>query len=362
MIVLLRSTDGNPDSRFEKYVYFLEKYNIPYKTFCWDRFGKKTDSKKNIYFKEKAQYGEGVRNILKLVLFNWFLLTQMIKCRKQYNIIHACDFDTIFPAIFMKIIFGKKVIYDIFDWYIDSRGLSNCFVKGCLLLCEYVNIKCSDIVIVCEEERIKQIRYSPKKIWVLPNIPYFDNQTFGPSKNKNLTLSYVGILGESRGLDKLVQYAKNHSSVNLDIAGFGPLEILLADIKNYPNIKYYGTVKYAEGLKIMSKSDLICALYEKSNVNHIFAAPNKYYEGLYLGKPIITTKGTLVGDKTEKYLTGFAIGEAYKDLETLLDNLNIDRIWECSIYAKKVWNEKYMNYIPHFMQNIYLSYIYSFYK
>lgn len=359
MIVLLRSTDGNPDSRFEKYVNFLNKEGIPYKTFCWDRLGKKEDTINHLYYKKKAKYGEGLKNILGLFLFNIFLLKQLLKYRKGYRIIHACDFDTIFPAIFMKFFFFKKVIYDIFDWYIDSRCISNSIAKACIYTLEYINIKCSDIVIVCEPERIKQIKYTPKKIWVLPNIPYFENLTFESSENKTLTLSYVGILGEDRGLDKLIKYAKEHCNVSLNIAGFGPLESLLKDIGNYPKIKYYGTVKYAEGLKIMSKSDLICALYETTNANHIFAAPNKYYEGLYLGKPIITTKGTLVGYKTEKYQTGFSIGETYADLEVFLDSLKVNKILECSIQASKIWKEKYEDYIPNFMQNTYSKYIRS---
>lgn len=44
MIVLLRSTDGNPDSRLEKYVNALEFANCPYLEFCWDRKGKFEDT------------------------------------------------------------------------------------------------------------------------------------------------------------------------------------------------------------------------------------------------------------------------------------------------------------------------------
>lgn len=59
----------------------------------------------------------------------------------------------------------------------------------------------------------------------------------------------------------------------------------------------------------MARSDIIAALYEKVVLNNEYAAPNKYFEGLYLRKPILTTRGTLVGNHTEEFKTGFVIGE-----------------------------------------------------
>ncbi|MEA4822326.1 MAG: hypothetical protein VB122_08910, partial [Erysipelotrichales bacterium] len=265
----------------------------------------KKESETSFYFKKRAKYGRRFGNIFNLVKFNWFILKKLITIRNDYNVIHACDFDTILPSIFMRIFFKKHIIYDIFDWYIDSRGIKNFILKNIILFQEFINIKLSDAVIVCEQERVKQIKYTPKQLWILPNIPNFDYILPISKCNENLTISYVGILGEQRGLEKLINYAKEHKSLNLEIAGFGPLDFLLGDLKKYPNIVYYGSVKYQDALKIMNTSDIIYAIYEKTNPNHILAAPNKYYEGLFLGKPIITTKGTIVGDKTEKYNTGY---------------------------------------------------------
>lgn len=365
MIILLRSTDGDPDSRFQKYVTFLEQKSITYYTLCWDRFRIKQETKKHLYYQQRAEYGKRTGNIFNLIRFNVYLLKWLIRKRKQYKIIHACDFDTILPAICMKFFFRKKVIYDIFDWYIDSRNVTNPLLKKLLTILEYVNIKSSDAVIICEEERAKQIRFTPKRLWVLPNIPYFSENVIETKRNANkqsctLNLSYVGVLGECRGLDKIVRYVKEHSNVYLNIAGFGVLETLLKDWEHYPNIKFYGTVKYEEGLNIMADSDVICALYEKSNPNHLYAAPNKYYESLFLGKPLITTEGTLVGNKTQKGQTGYVIGETYKDLCEVLDNITEVDLQNYSRQAKILWNTKYENYVSDFMNETYWAYIKAF--
>ncbi len=357
MVVLLRSTDGNPDSRFQKYTDFLEKQGKRFLAICWDRNADKKDDELHIYYHVTAKYGEGLKNIKKLLGFNTFIFKQLKKYRHKYAIIHAADFDTVIPATLMHILYRKHVIYDIYDWYIDSRSIKNWIIKTCVLLMEFFNIKCADYVIICEPERKKQIYFTPNSLWILPNIPNY-KKTLPPSPpNKQLTIAYVGILGAERGLEKLISYAKLNSTITLKIAGFGPLESLLHDVDKYANIHFYGSVKYDEALSIMNTADIIYAIYETSNPNHILAAPNKYYEGLYLGKPILTTKGTIVGDKTLRYQTGFVIGETYDDLSMFFKTVTIDRISLCSKNAVNLWETTYSTYTETFLLNTYLPFI-----
>lgn len=357
MIALLRSTDGNPDSRFQKYIWFLEQNNIPFYSICWDRNLKMTDTESKKFFHKKAYYGEGIKNIFGLIKFNCFLSTELFKNRKKISIIHAADFDTVIPAILMKFFFGKKVIYDIYDWYIDSRCIKNKFLKSIIKYIEFINIKLADRVIICEPERESQIIFKTKKLWILPNIPNFQHQVPKNDSTYELSISYVGILGYERGLENLIKLSKETPSVKLTIAGFGPLSSLLKDSNNYSNITYLGTVPYDKSLEIMSNSDIIYACYETTNPNHVLAAPNKYYEGLYLGKPIITTEGTIVGDKTKKYNTGYVIKERYEDLKELIQSINYNDLKKKGINAERLWNEKYRFYVADFLTKTYLPFI-----
>ena len=125
MIALLRSTDGNPDSRYEKYINFLDVSNVKYLSICWDRNSDKFDDEKHVYYHVAAKFGEGFSNVKKIIGFNFFILKQLFKHRSNYSIIHAADFDTVLPAILMRLFYNKHVIYDIYDWYIDSRCINN---------------------------------------------------------------------------------------------------------------------------------------------------------------------------------------------------------------------------------------------
>lgn len=360
MVILLRSTDGNPDSRLEKYVKILCDNSLLYRALCWDRLDKYSDNNKFIYYKGRALYGSGYKNIMSLVKFNIFLFKYLFKNRKKFAVIHACDFDTILPAILMKILFKKKVIYDIFDWYVDSREISNSLIKIIILFFEFINIKCSDVTILCEEERKDQIKFKPSNLWILPNIPHFQ---YIPEekieKRAQMRVVYVGVLTKHRGIEKALKAISSMKDVELHIAGFGEFENKVCEYAtNYPNIIYYGSVAYENGIALMASCDVILALYEKTIPNHIYAAPNKYYEGLFLGKPIITTQGTFVGKKTEKFHTGFVIGEEQDDIEKLLSMENLKAEIELlGINARNRWESKYKNYIYDFMQKKYLSFM-----
>lgn len=364
MIIFLRSIDCNPDPRVQKYCDYLAKENIDYCIFCWDRDMKFSNDRLHIYFRKKAAYGTGLKNALSILSFNKFLFKQLYKHRKTYKVIHACDFDTILPAIFFKLFFRKTVIYDIFDWFVDSRHFKNELIKRCILLIEKIALCFSDAVVICDEERKFQLNHIPRRLWILPNIPNFDysnslEERDNIKQSNIITLSYVGTMPADRGIDKLLECVKNNPFLKLNIAGFGIMSKLVQEYSDkYSNIHFYGTVPYEKGIQIMANSDIIIAIYEKTVLNNVYAAPNKYYEGLYLGKPILTTQGTLVGNHTQKHKTGFVIGESQEEMDSFFKQQNFrEKIIEYGKNAKEIWNEKFCNYVKLFMNQEYLPFV-----
>src|SRR5699024_3494791 len=133
------------------------------------------------------------------------------------------------------------------------------------------------------------------------NIIYVHNtpqyQEF-PSKEENKTnskmkIAYIGILGEGRMIHELLDIVSRNNIYELHIGGFGQLEDVVRKYSNkYPNIIYYGKTSYEKTMLIESKCDILTALYDPSVKNHKYAAPNKFYESLMLGKPVIMIENT----------------------------------------------------------------------
>jgi glycosyltransferase involved in cell wall biosynthesis len=287
--------------------------------------------------------------------------------RKQIKTIHGCDLDGVFPAIIFKLITQKKttIIFDIFDWFSDTLSNQSFLIRIIFNFMEKLSIKYSDEIIICEKERINQIPYKLKKdVKVLQNIPSFNSIDFLYKEEKYLfnntkkTISYVGGFYKERFIDELIQIAED-GYINLNIAGYGDKEIenrcLL--ISELPNVKYYGKVDYKVGLNIMYNSDLIFAIYSTTNKNHIFAAPNKYYEAMMLGKPIISNSGTILSAKIFENRTGFVIEESIDDLKKLITILTNEDINELSHNAKTLWINIFENKVDVFLKTVYSNII-----
>lgn len=367
MIGILRCNSIISDSRAKKYIDFLEKNNIEYRVLGWDRTNENVELKNTDFYKKKSGYNVGGFKAAKDRVAWMYYIIKYLK-KTKFETIHACDLDTAFPAIVYKLFFNKKVnvIFDVFDWYSDTLNNQNAIIRLAFKFMERITTKHSDHIIICEKERIKQIPYKLKKeALVLPNIPSFPNINFLHKEteyqfNNNLpTLTYVGGFIEDRCLSELLKLAEDQH-INLLIAGFGS-QRLVDECKRlndqYDNIKYFGKVEYKTGLNIMYNADILYAMYSKICPNNIFAAPNKYYETMMLGKPIISTKGIILEEKIIDNNIGYIVEENYNDIVNLIKSLKNEDLIIKSKNAKSLWDNTYVNYTENFLQETYLKII-----
>ncbi len=366
MVVLIRSNAIVGDSRAGKYIDFLDTQSIDYKIIGWDRLNDSSPSSNTIFFKRRAGYNVGGRKAA-LDRLRWFgfVIKTLFKL-KNVTTIHGCDLDGTFPAVIYKLLghWNVKIIFDVFDWFSATLANQPSWIRFCFRIMEWVSVKFSNHIIICEEERIRQIPYDIKhKYSVLPNVPNFMDDNFlrvntsFQFNNNKPTLTYVGGLYGERFLDELLDVAEQ-GFCNLLIAGYGDhlLEKRCKELDNkYYNIKYFGKVAYTYGLNIMYNSDIIYAMYCKSNPNHIYAAPNKFYEAMFLSKPIISTKGTIVGEKIEKLGIGYTIEENIDELITIIKLLDRPDITEKGYNAHTLWCERYKNFVSCYLHSIYKS-------
>lgn len=369
MVLIIRCNSISNDPRVKKYLSYLESNNIEYKVLGWDRNQENLKQRKIIFFRKKSGYNiGGMKAAWYRVLWMWFCFKQISKIKP--TVIHGCDLDSAFPAIIYKIIRKRnvKVIFDVFDWFSATLYNQPKIVTTAFRWMESLTSKYSDHIIICEKERLQQIPHNiSSKVNILPNIPMVSDETSFKYKdddflfsNNMITVSYVGGLYNERFLDELLEIAET-GCINLLIAGYGDvqLENKCRYLSTRKNIRYFGSVPYEQGLHIAYNSDIVYAMYCKTNPNHIYAAPNKYYEAMLLGKPIITTNGTIVGDKVISEEIGFAVEENKDQLKKLFDNLNHDK----KLYIKKgekahlLWRERFRDYTSNFLKERYATLI-----
>lgn len=333
-IVILRSNPVNPDSRVEKEAYTLFKNGYKVLILCWDReanhrpqeeFVTVHDKKIPIIrFGLKASYGEGFKNIIPFLKFQVLIRKWLKKHKNDYDIVHACDFDTAFSTYKIALKLKKRVVFDIFDFlYGNPKGLLQRTIKREQI--KIINVV--DATIICSEERRQQIKgSSPKKLCVIHNSPSIDQLPQNLSKqthtNARIRACYVGILQDGRLLREIGEFFAQHNEFELHIGGFGYLSDYFAKLASeYENIFFYGKIPYEKTLELENNCDLLLAIYDPTVENHIFAAPNKFYESLFLGKPLVMAKGTGMSHIVEDNNIGVTIEYSYAGLETGMNEI-----------------------------------------
>lgn len=352
MICFLRRSTIDYDVRLRKYVEACRSNGVPYVAICWDRLLNSTPDENEFQLKCAAAYGGGFKNVIALIKWIFFSYYQLFKHRRKYKVIHACNLETYIFVLPLKL-FGKKIVFDIYD--------------SVNIKIEHKLAPFADLLILPHKERLKQILLKEedlKKFLVIENVPHFKEEDLPKvyrDDNKNIiTLSYVGVLRPNvRGLENLLRVVELNPRLRLNIAGVGGgMESLIEEYTNRcERIKYLGKVDYLKALEIMKNSDLIMALYYKRIITHIYASPNKFYESLFLGVPIVTSEGTLVGSQVESINSGYLVGDEYDDLRQFFDSFN----WE--MYSTKAqncaheWVEYYANYQDEVIGGEYVSII-----
>lgn len=348
--VLIRSNQVSPDSRVEKEAAALAEYGYDITVLSWDRRSNHKTAHEDletfgytvpiIRFGHKAEFGAGFKSLKSYLLFQRDVFIWLIKNRRHYDVIHACDFDTAFTSSIANLFLRKKYVFDIFDYIAGER--KTLFQK---ILCRLQNwiINRSTVTIICTEDRMKQIRYAhPRKVVVIHNAPPQQSVTNENTEQNTdkIKVCYVGILQDYRLLKELPEFFINHPEFELHIGGFGKYENLYTELTNkYPNIIYYGPLQYKDTIKLESNSDIMLAIYDPDIENHVFAAPNKFYEGLMLGKPLVMIKGTGMSNIIDKYDIGITINYSVEDFERGLLELS-SRKHEWAAISKRM-NEVY---------------------
>lgn len=301
-ILICRSNPVAPDPRVEKVAQSLIRNGSQVKVIAWDRTEKlpEQEQRKGMCIERipiRAGYARGLMNIFPLLRWQFLLFWWVLTHRAQYDIIHACDFDTVLPALCMKFLFNKRLIYDIFDFYADHLRATPGWIKEWIRFLDLKVIGRADAVILVDDARIEQIKGShPQRLSVIYNSPrdiQIGSQGREDYREGGFSIVYVGLLQVERGLFELLEVMKNHPDWKLELAGFGgDREKMLKMIEEFENVRWHGRIPYPETLRLTASCDVSIATYDPNIPNHRYASPNKIFEAMMLSNPVIVAKNT----------------------------------------------------------------------
>ena len=325
-VVILRSNPVAPDPRVEKTARSLLGAGYKVQVVGWDRSCRERQIPPpdlDIHrIPQRGDYGRGIRNAVSFLKWSQKLLCWLVQNAKSYDIIHACDFDTVLPAFLVSVFLQKKLVYDIFDFMADASRNVPRPVRFLVRSLDLWLIGRADLVVLADDSRRAQIHGSkPRRITVTYNspeasLPFTPQAPLTPAFN----IGFVGTLMLDRGLSEMIRAIAGDSRFHLHLAGYGgDEEAIRAMCQELPNVTLLGKVSYTRALEIYSGCQLMFAIYDPRNPNQRFSSPNKVFESLMLGLPVIVAKDTGIDELVRLHKIGYVI--PYQDEAALKSTL-----------------------------------------
>ncbi len=332
-VLICRANAVAPDPRVEKTSRALSEGGYAVQILGWDRSGAlPCREEHNEVLIQRIRLRSlrlsGLLNIFPLICWTIWLFFWLYRHRKSYDVIHACDLDTVLPALWAKRLWGKRVVYDIFDFYADMLRKTPGWVTRWVRKVEISAIDRADALILADDSRRQQIEgASPRRVAVIYNAPEDTPDLSGFDHGSKFRLAYFGNLQVERGLLHLLAVLSRHLEWNLDLGGSGPDEAqIVAQARQLPNVTWHGILPYEQVIQLSRKADILVATYDPAIPNHRYSSPNKVFEAMMLSKPVVVAKGSGVDRLVEQNECG--VNVPYGDeaaLENVLEELSSDQ-------------------------------------
>lgn len=318
-ILILRKGDVNPDPRIERLVYALEeKYYLT--IFAFDNYGAAPKRSKikdiPVIRFTGIVFTKGRRPPKILERINFLLYTVVIQFKiafSNYSIIHACDFDTYFPALFVSKLKSTPVIYDVFDFYFDIIKNLPLALRKMVRTIDLTLMPYAKHILIADESRYVQIPDNlHQKTTVIYNTPpdllkVFESKII-PTPRKRTKIIYLGLINfEKRDLrfflDEIVKF---QNEIEIEIYGKGKHYTQLNKLyETHANIQISSPIPYLDALERTYLSDYVLCIYDPEIGNNQLASPNKVFEGLMLGKPILINDELEIANLVRQHQLGF---------------------------------------------------------
>ncbi|EKE00498.1 MAG: Glycosyltransferase [uncultured bacterium] len=253
------------------------------------------------------------------------LLIFWIKCvlryRKEY-LFHCNDLYTLPIGAFIKLLNKKaKFVYDCHEYETEVHILNKApLLKIIAKIVERLLIRYADAVITVSghiaEEYVKNYGIpKPRLVLNCPN--YHDYQKkdllrlkYKISQNTKIVL-YQGEYRQGRGLEEILDAFSRIENDHFAMVflGYGNSDKIVDAAKRCKNIFIHPKVGVSEYMDYVCSADFGIHLMKNTCLNHDYALPNKLFEYLMGGIPVIVSSLTEMKKFVKEYNVGFVLEE-----------------------------------------------------
>ncbi len=251
-------------------------------------------------------------------------------------------------CVVLKFLSGCKLIYDTHELeteVIRSRGVVRVFYKAIerLLIryCDKVSVVNKEISSWYENEYgisapvvVENMPVSPRAVDVVRGTALRD---YAGITDDDVLFIYQGLFSKGRGIEKLISvFSGFHVRLHLIFLGYGPLEqVVRKAADQYPCIHFHPAVPPELLSEYTASADVGIALIENLCKSYYLCLPNKLYEYVMCGVPVIASDFPVMSRVVQDLRCGWLTEPDEDSLRILIEALSFDDIEIMSRNAKK---------------------------
>jgi glycosyltransferase involved in cell wall biosynthesis len=281
--------------------------------------------------------------VLKFLHFNWNVFVFLV--RRKLEIIHCHDLWVLPSALILRFIKKCHLIYDAHEFYGGLEVFNrNKIRKKIWLAVEYFAVPWIDVLITVSQPLADLYRkkYSRlKQVIVIRNLPEKEvlSDTSVPLvKTSDPVILFQGHFRPGRGLINLIEAFSQIKDAHLVMIGGGDMEGELKSMvlkKRLGNsVSFLGYIPTDELIQTAARADLGVVLFEPTSLNYRYALPNKFFEYIMAGIPVLASNIDTFKSYMETYQIGLTVDPSdVEEIKRTLTKMLTDR--DMIIYWRK---------------------------
>lgn len=262
----------------------------------------------------------------------WQLRREQVACLNCHSL-------AVLPlSVLLKFATRCRLVYDTHELETEVAGAKG-VRKRLSKLVERVLIRFVDHIVVVNDAIAEWYReaYARTDVTVVKNVPYQAKATpektdllreeFGIA-DEHMVFLYQGLLGRGRGIEMLLDvFAKIESDKHVVFMGYGPLEESIKEMaRRCDNIHYKSAVPPERVAMFTAGADVGVSIIENVSLSYYLSLPNKVFEYLNGGLPVIVSDFPVVGGWVDSLKCGWKVDPEIAAVRRLIEELAWDDV------------------------------------
>jgi glycosyltransferase involved in cell wall biosynthesis len=340
-ILMLLTNVYDPDPRVRQEALALIGMGCRIKILAWDRDlrAPATESMEGVEVERVFLPSSHGRGATQIFFYAWLYLKMLWRgLRTSFDAVHCHDLDTLPLGFVLGKLKRKPIVYDAHESFPDMlEGSVHPRVRSALTHLENFFIRRIDLLItVGEKLRRHFAARGARRSVVVGNWKRLEDFSRTGQQNEEvrhrlgvpdsaLLVVCITQLLKDRQIEELLQAVADYSNVYVLVGGKGVLRGMVEQAaKANPRVLFVGYVSGKQIADYTCAGDVVYYGFDPKNPNARFSAPNKLYEALAAGRPLITGDFGEIADVVREAECGIvvpvysaeAIGRAFAVMKT----------------------------------------------